>query len=159
MLCVLPWQVISLPLATKCKLLTPLPVNSSRTHLVKKIHGKSSFPMPNRTSPKSTFKLLKVNLTISFMYQSLHKKNISKVAPDLSKVLLHPHIWTLKPKVIYSMSQILHVTQVLKSCPGFEQHSPPSPQLALQEENHICSGTPEIYRNCSFWINFISSTK
>ena len=101
MLYVLPWQVISLPLATKCKLLTPLPVNSSRTHLVKKIHGKLSFPISNRTSPKSTFKLLKVTLAICLMHQFLHKKDISKVAPDLSNVLLDPHISKLKPKVIY----------------------------------------------------------
>ena len=50
------------------------------------------------------------------------------------------------------MYQMLHVTQILKSCPRFEQHSPPCPQLALQEENHICLGTPEIYRNGRFWI-------
>ena len=57
------------------------------------------------------------------------------------------------------MYQMLHVTQILKSCPRFEQHSPPCPQLALQEENHICLGTPEIYRNGWFWINLFSSTK
>ena len=72
MLYVLPWQVISLPLATKCKLFTPLPVNSSRTHLVKKIQFcKLLFLMSNRTSPKSKSKFLKVNLAIYSMHQIL----------------------------------------------------------------------------------------
>ena len=35
-------------------------------------------------------------------------------------------------------------SEVLKSCPRFEQQSSPCPQLVLQLEYHICSGTPEV---------------